>query len=183
MTRGGQSSPVARQALPLILEHFQLRRWLFLGAGRLGNQAELWGRSLVNSSQLNENAQVGHSRLTTTQNPLRDPFHVYAHKFSVFVPARYGRAEGERRALQNLLRLEIPAHTQMQLEFVEPRFRIGFQAAIGLNTVVGRYPEGVTLSETTLGGTSVLSAPPGQGGGPSFAVGKVARLGSATRLD
>jgi phage tail-like protein len=181
--RSPTGASVTRQALPLILEHFQLRRWLFLGAGRLGDQAEIWGRSIVNRSQLNENAQAGRSRLITSQDPLRDPFHVYAHKFSVFVPARYARSERERRALQNLIRLEMPAHTQMQLEFVEPRFRIGFQATIGLNTVVGCYPEGVTLNETPLGGASVLGAPPNQGGGPSFAIGKVARLGSTTRLD
>jgi phage tail-like protein len=178
-----EEKPCAWQPPPLILEHFQLRRWLFLGAGRLGDQAEVWGRSIVNRSQLNANAQVDRSRLITTQDPLRDPFHIYAHKFSIFVPARYGRAEGERRSLQNLIRLEMPAHTQMQLEFVEPHFRIGVQASIGLNTVVGRYPDGVTLNDTSLGGASVLSAPPDRSGGPSFAIGKIARLGSTTRLD
>ena len=38
---------------PLILEHFKLRRWLFLGAGRIGDQAVLWGERIVNRSQLN----------------------------------------------------------------------------------------------------------------------------------
>jgi phage tail-like protein len=178
-----ETKPCAWQAPPLILEHFQLRRWLFLGAGRLGDQSELWGRRIVSRSQLAENAQVEHSRLIATQNPHRDPFHVYAHKFSVFVPGRYGRSESDRRALNNLVRLNMPVHTQVNLEWVEPRFRIGFQASIGLNTVVGRYPAGVTLNETALGGGSVLNRLPNQPTPPSFSVGKTARVGSSTRLD
>ena len=65
---------------PLILEHFQLRRWLFVGAGRLGDQAVLWGQRIVNRSQLLEEgaeedgAQVGGTQLITTPDPLRDPF-------------------------------------------------------------------------------------------------------------
>ena len=85
--------PCAWQPPPLILEHYQLRRWLFLGAGRLGDQAVLWGKRIVNRSQLNEGAQVGQTQLKTTQDPYRDPFHVYAHKFTVFVPARFRRTE------------------------------------------------------------------------------------------
>jgi phage tail-like protein len=77
------------QPPPLILEHFKLRRWLFVGAARLGDQAVLWGNRIVNRSQLNEEARMDRSQLITTQDPYRDPFHVYAHKFTVFVPASY----------------------------------------------------------------------------------------------
>lgn len=175
--------PCAWQPPPLILEHFQLRRWLFLGAGRLGDQAEVWGRSLVNRSQLDENAQADHTRLLTTQDPVRDPFHLYAHKFSVFVPARYGRSEGDRRALQNVIRLAMPGHTQMNLEYVEPRFRIGFQATIGLNSVVGCYPAGVTLQKSALGVGTVLSGTPQPAEGPTLTIGKKSRVGSTTRLE
>ena len=76
---------------PLILEHFKLRRWLFLGAGRLGDQAVLWGKRIVNRSQLDDTARADRTQLLTAQDPLRDPFHVYAYKFSVFVPASFPR--------------------------------------------------------------------------------------------
>ena len=47
---------------PLILEHFKLRRWLFVGAGRLGDQAVLWGKRIVNRSQLDDTARrIAHS--------------------------------------------------------------------------------------------------------------------------
>src|SRR5262249_22986727 len=71
----------------LILENYQLRRWLFLGAGRLGDDAVLWGRRIINRSQLGTNAQLGVSKLLTTPDPFHDPFLAYSNKFTVFVPA------------------------------------------------------------------------------------------------
>ena len=172
--------PCAWQPPPLILEHFKLRRWLFLGAGRLGDQAVLWGKRIVNRSQLDANAQVEHTQLITTQDPLRDPFHVYAYKFTVFVPASYRQSDQQRKALENLLRTERPALTQCQIEYVEPRFRIGFQSMIGLDTVVGRYPEGVTLNETPLGRASVLGDAAAQTGRTVTGNRRQSRIGTTT---
>jgi phage tail-like protein len=142
---------------PLILEHFQLRRWLFVGLGRLHDQSVLWGRRVVNRSQLGSgHAQVDQTQLTMRQDPLRDPFYESAHQFSVFVPARIGKDERDRKGLENLLRAESPAHTKWTIHYVEPRFRIGFQSMIGLDAVVGRYPAGVRLQEATLRNGTVL---------------------------
>jgi phage tail-like protein len=165
---------------PLILEHFQLRRWLYVGVGRIGDDAQLWGQRIVNRSQLGAGAQAGGSQLIVSNDPLHDPFHVTAHRYSVFVPARYGKSDARRRSLLNLLRSESPAHVQYQLELVEPRFRIGFQSSIGLDTVVGRYPASVELDSTVLCRGSVL--PPARRSGPSMSVGDDARIGSTTLL-
>ena len=168
---------------PLILEHFKLRRWLFLGAGRLGDQAVLWGKRIVNRSQLDDTARADRTRLLTAQDPLRDPFHVYAYKFSVFVPASFRASDTDRKALENILRNGRPAGTLAQLEYVEPRFRIGFQSMIGFDSVVGRYPVGVTLNDMQLGRATVLTAPPHKQGGPSLAIGEQSRIGTTTRLE
>lgn len=174
--------PCAWQPPPLILEHYQLRRWLFVGSGRLGDEAVLWGKKIVNRSQLDEGAQVGHSQLITTQDPYRDPFHIYAHKFTVFVPACFSRPKAQRKALDNLLKAESPSHTLYQVRYVEPRFRIGVQSMIGLDSVIARLPEGgTTLGEMRLGPASVLTAPPHEQGGPSFEIGE-SRIGT-TKLD
>ena len=167
---------------PLILEHFKLRRWLFLGAGRLGDQAVLWGKRIVNRSQLDSTAQIGRTQLRTSQDPLRDPFHLYAHKFSVFVPASLRKSETARKALEGILRNGRPAGTQAQLEYVEPRFRIGFQSMIGFDSVVGRYPAGVTLNGMQLGRATVLTAPSDKRSAPSMEIGEHSRIGSTTRL-
>jgi phage tail-like protein len=166
---------------PLILEHFKLRRWLHAGRGRLGDDSVLWGKNIINRSQLSGSAQVGRSTLNSTPDPLRDPFQAYAHRFSVFVPARVRDCESERRALEQLLAREAPAHTLYDLRYVEPRFRVGVQATIGLDSVVARTPKDVHLGESTLGRGSILSSPPGRRGGPKLRVGE-ARVGSTTAL-
>ncbi len=149
---------------PLILEHFKLRRWLYAGAGRLGSDSVLWGKRIVNRSQLSGtegaergNAQVGVTRLDSIPDPLRDPFHVTAHKLSVFVPARIRDMPSERRALDDLLGREVPAHIQVDVHYVEPRFRVGVQAMLGLDAVIARTPRGVHLDEARLRQGTVLS--------------------------
>jgi len=143
---------------PLVLEHFRLRRWFEAGASTLGDRTVLWGQSIVNRSQLGSSAQVGVSALKGTQDPLRDPFHVYAHKFTVFVPASAGRTQERRRALEQLVSWGSPAHTLGNVEYVDARLRIGIQSSIGLDTVVARLPAGVTLGQTRLGPASVLDS-------------------------
>ncbi len=165
----------------LILENYQLRRWLFLGQGRLGDDALLWGKRIVNRSQLSNNAQLGTTLLITTPDPFHDPFLVYANKFTVFVPAAIGASDQKKRGLINLLEAEKPAHTQYQIEYVSPRMRIGFQSMIGLDSVVGRYPSGYKLGQG-LGKDSILSGAPLQGG-PSFAIGRNSRIGEGSKLD
>jgi phage tail-like protein len=167
---------------PLVLEHFKLRRWLFLGAGRIGNQAVLWGERIINRSGLNAGAQVGRSQLRTLEDPLRDPLRYGAYQFTVFVPACYRNSEANRKSLENLLRNSRPAGTVAHVEFVEPRFRIGFQSTIGFDSVIARYPAGVTLDQTSLGAASVLMSPPHKQGGPSLEVGNQSRIGATTRL-
>jgi hypothetical protein len=125
---------------------------------------------------------LGHARIDTVPDPLRDPFLYYANQFTVFVPAKYGEDAGQKHALQSLLRAESPAHTQYNVKFVAPRFRIGFQSMIGLDSVVGRYPAGVRLSELRLGRASVLDSPPWAQGGPSMVTGDT-RIGNTTRLE
>jgi phage tail-like protein len=172
----------AWQPPALILEHFRLRRWLYVGAGRLGEQAMLWGSKIAGRSQLDQNAQLDHTRLLAVPDPLHDPFRVYAHQFTVFVPSRYRDSEKARKALDNLLRSESPAPLRFNVNFVEPRFRIGVQSMIGFDSVIGRLPEGVALGGTALG-SSVLTAPPHLQGGPSIALDKEGRIGTTTLLN
>ncbi|MEO8049677.1 MAG: phage tail protein, partial [Acidobacteriota bacterium] len=139
--------PCCGPAPELILEHFQIRRWLFADEGRLGDCSVLWGRQIVNRSQLNEGAQVGGTQLVTSNDPLRDPFHYTAHRFTVFVPGRLEDSDPLRRSLLNLLRSESPAHTKYEVEFVRPTFRIGSQSSIGLNSVIARKPHAQRILE------------------------------------
>jgi phage tail-like protein len=141
-----------------ILEHFQLRQWLFLASqSQLGSSSELWGNSIVSRLQLEENSRIGDFALVSTGDPLRDPFHVYAHQFSVFLPAAQCRSEQTERQLRRLIDLEKPAYTRYTLCKVEARFRVGVQSTVGLDTLVGHYPRMVLNYCATLGYDSVLS--------------------------
>jgi phage tail-like protein len=161
----------------LVLEHFRLRRWLALGHARLSDAAKLWGERIVNRSRLEnrtellaggstDGARVGVTQLKTSQDPHRDPFHVYAHKMSIFVPAACARRPGLQRALQSLVATEKPAHVQTQLVFVEPRFRVGVQAMLGLDAVIGVRPEAPVLDSMRLGHGVVLGASGDRAGAP-----------------
>lgn len=166
----------------LLLEHFRLRRWLFVGGSRLGDAAVLWGERIVNRSVLDGGARLDGSQLVSTQDPPRDPFHWHAHRFTVFLPAALATSSGVRRGVERLLAAESPAHTAWQIRWVEPRFRVGVQAMLGLDSVIGRPPApGITLGAGTPGRPAVLGAPPHAQGRPQFQLGG-ARVGARTRL-
>jgi phage tail-like protein len=168
------------QPPPLILEHFKLRRWLLLGSARLGAQAMLWGSRIANRSQLGVNAKVGHTQLTMVPDPLHDPFRFYANRYSVFVPACFGRNSAARKTLENLLRSESPASVRWTLELVEPRFRIGVQSMIGFDAVVGALPSsGVALGSAKLGRETLLSGSPA----PAVRIGRRGRIGTGARVN
>jgi phage tail-like protein len=168
--------PAARRwrAPPFILEHWKIRRWMFLGTGRLGDAAELWGNSVMGRSQLDVNAQMGVTRLDTSRDPERDPFHAKAYAYTAFIPARFARTARERNALRRMIDGETPAYVQANLRFVEPRMRIGVQSSIGFDAVIGCWPEGVVLDSAALGRATVLSS------GPEHDTGQ--RLGVTSRL-
>lgn len=174
----------------LLLEHFRLRHWLSLGQGRLSDNARLWGESVVNRSRLGgaggqripdapSGARLGVTQLKTEQDPCLDPFNVYAHKLSLFVPASCLRDPASARALRRLVDLERPAQVEAQVIPVEPRFRIGVQAMLGLDAVIGWRAAAQQLDEGTLGRGTVLAGAVD----PSsrFRVG-TARLGQQTTL-
>ena len=151
----------------LVLEHFTLRRWLALGHARLSDAAKLWGQRIVNRSRLDtdlpleqgggsDGAQLGVTQLLTMQDPHRDPFHVHAHRMSIFVPAGCVARPGEARALELFIEAESPAHVQAQLVVVRPRFRVGVQATLGLDAVVGVRSAEVLLDQARLGRATVL---------------------------
>jgi hypothetical protein len=117
--------------------------------------------------------------MNTVPDPLRDPFHVHAHGFSVFVPSRVRESEVDRQALEQLLAREAPAHTRVDIRYVEPRFRVGVQATIGLDAVVARTPRGVVLGGAALRRGTVISGR--RVHGPQLQVGD-ARVGTTTRL-
>lgn len=166
-----------------ILEHFKLRRWLFLNHARLGDQSALFGKAIVNRLQLDEHSRIGSFQLIDSGDPVGDPFHQYAHQFTVFVPAGQAASELERQTLERIVEMAKPAHTAGVLEMVGPRFRIGIQSFIGVDTIIGRYPDQVIEGRAKVGFDSVLGPSADEASAPTMRVGVRARIGSSTFID
>jgi phage tail-like protein len=175
--------PVAWRVPPLVLEHFRVRRWLYLGQGRLGERSMLWGQRIVNRSQLNMNAQAGVTQLVARPDPLHDPFASHAHQFTVFVPACVRDDDAGRKALENLLAGESPAHTRWYVEYVEPRFRIGVQSTLGFDAVIAAPPPVHALGGQRLGGGVLGESQAAQAGGRTWQAGVKGRLGVTSRIN
>jgi hypothetical protein len=122
----------------------------------LCDRTELWGNCIVNRLQLDEYSRIGDFSLIGTGDPLRDPFFVSAHNFSVFVDRVLIKSDAFERMLRYLIDSNKPAHTQYTLEKIEPRFRVGMQATVGLDTQVGAYPKMVLSHCSTLGYDTLL---------------------------
>ncbi len=165
----------------LILEHWRLRRWLFLGHGRLGEGSRLWGESILNRSRLGENMQLGVTQAKLERDPLRDPFHAHAHAFSVFLPATRAQTLAQRRRLELLIAQEAPAHTRAVVHWVEPTMRLGIQSTLGFDAVLGTpEPRPVVLDQSRLGRGTTLATDPTRG--PGVTLGRDPRLGRTTHF-
>jgi phage tail-like protein len=168
---------------PRLLEHFKLRRWLFLDHARLGEQSAVFGKAIVPRLQLDEYAQLNSFQLLDSGDPLRDPFHYYAHQCTVFVPVRGGVSDVQRRTLERIVDMAKPAHIQARIAIVEPRFRIGIQAFIGLDTVIGHYPNQVIAGEGRLRYDTMLGPSADEAEPPTIRIGVRTRIGSSTVID
>jgi phage tail-like protein len=172
---------------PQVLEHFKLRRWLYAGSARLGDQSALWGAEVVDRLELNVHSQLDTVRLIDTGNPLTDPFARDAHQFTVFVPQAGAPLEPQSEALreqtiQRIISMAKPAHTLGYLKMTRPRFRIGIQSFIGKDTVVGIYPVRIVEGQSKLGYDSALSQSAEEQGPPAMRAG-TARIGSTTLIN
>ncbi len=176
---GPACAPPPREPEPprLILEHWRLRRWLFLGRGRLGEASRLWGEAVLDRSRVGGGMQLGGTRLALERDPLRDPFHAEAHAFSVFLPAGRAATPARRRRIEALVAREAPAHTRAVVHWVEPNMRLGVQSTLGFNAVLGTpCAPPPTVGEARLGRATRLAE---AGGG----AGMSGRLGVDTRFD
>jgi phage tail-like protein len=168
---------------PRIVEHFKLRRWLFLDGARLGSNSTLWGQEVVRRLQLDERSSLGEFPLTDSGDPLRDPWRVHAHRFTVFVPIVGPEDEARRRTIEQIVELAKPAHTEGRVCFGGPGAAVGTRCLVGVDTVLGRPPSCTVEGQARLGRDSVLGLDPDEAPTPTLRIGSRSRIGSTTRID
>ncbi len=166
---------------PQILELFKLRRWIFVNGSRLGD-ASVFGDSVLRRLQVGVNSRIGSFKLVDFGDPTLDLFNVYAYQFVVVVPRWKGATAADEQTLQQVIDMAKPAHTQGVLQWAEPRFRVGLQGFVGVDTVIGRYPLGVIEGQGKLGYDTVLGSPAEAASPPSMSVGDKSRVGCNTVL-
>jgi phage tail-like protein len=168
---------------PRILELFRLRRWLVVDSAKLGDQSAVLGKDIMKRLQIGENSAIGSFQLIDYGDPSLDFFNSYAYQFIVIVPRWPGATEADQMALQQIIDMAKPAHTQAQLRWDEPRFRIGLQSFVGVDTVLGKYPVGVIEGQGQLGYDTVLGSPEQSTERPSSSIGCSSRIGCNTVLN
>jgi hypothetical protein len=129
--------------------------------------------------RIGSNSAIGKFKLIDYGDPKLDIFNQYANQFLVIVPRWPGAGESDLQALQQIVNASKPAHTVAEIRWAEPRLRIGTQAFIGVDTVVGKYPVGVIEGQGSLGYDTVLGVPGASKNRP-LQVGRNTTLGSTS---
>jgi phage tail-like protein len=181
---------------PQIIEGWRERRRLMLsskGTAMLSGVAPLWSPSAVGRLHLGEFARESESRLVSTGDPEHEIFQEFAHRFRVFVPSSWVQTVKDEEMVRRALGEEKPGHTSYDLCLVEPRFRVGLQSTIGVDTIIGARPVArlacthdldVPPSRSPrqcLGYDTILAASTGDH--PTMQVGSLTRAGIDTLLN
>ena len=130
----------------------------------LGVQTMLAGAE-ADGTVLGRTATLGRTDLIEAGEEGAPLFSDLAHRFCVRVHAADLAADGARDALVNLVDRERPAHTAWTLRVIEQRARVGMQARLGIDAVVARPADPLTLGRadgpgmgsTALGGSPAAS--------------------------
>jgi phage tail-like protein len=143
-----------RLGIPGIVESFVDRRRLRLNAGgaTLCNADGLWSPTVERRFRVGVFDRAGEIELVSTGDPELDVFQHYAHSFRVYVPAMLVRTPDDEALIRRAIETQKPAHATYELVLVEPRFRIGDQSTLDLDTIIGApLPAGLLCGEDAPG--------------------------------
>jgi phage tail-like protein len=179
-----------------------LRRYLKLYAGveaRIEEpslQTSLWSLGEVSTLGLNTmlapahaqgavlgtTATLGQSHLIGAEDYGAPLFEDLAFRFCVQIHRSELTRPGALDEVRAVIEREKPAHTDYHLCVIEPRMRVGFQARVGVDTIVGGRPPDLVLDRPLkLGFETVVSETPGQRKVGSR-IGQDSRVGLKTAL-
>jgi len=106
-------------------------------------------------------------------------FEDLAHRFCVHVPAADVASPESMESLRRIIDQEKPAHTTYQICITKPLMRVGAQARLGVDAIVGGpLPELVLDAQLGLGVETAIAAP----FGPGKTISANSRVGIGTRL-
>jgi phage tail-like protein len=119
-------------------------------------------------------ATLDYSHLITNQDFGAPLFEDLAHQFNIQIYRSELGCAATLPKIKAVIEREKPAHTAYHLCIIEPRLRVGFQARVGIDAVVGGQPGMMKLDEAMIGEETAL------GGEASGRIGD-SRVGVTTR--
>ena len=153
------------------------------GATWQGAENSLLGWTTMLAPAQPQGAVVGASAVLDQSHLISDEefgaplFSDVAYQFSVELYRSQVMCPETLANVRAIIEREKPAHTAYHLCIIDPRFRVGFQSRLGIDTVVAGQPRSLSLgTEQSLGLDSVLA------GSPPSLLGTETSLGVTTRL-
>ncbi len=149
-----------------------------LGEGSTLGFTTMLAPAYAEGAVLDTTATLDQSHLIDEMDYGAPLFEGTAHHFCVQLHAASVPDPQDIERVRRIIEREKPAHTTYHLCLLEPRMRVGFQARIGVDTIVGAGPDGQVIGgDAPLGHETVLPAderPP--------ALGRGARVGRRGRM-
>ena len=125
---------------------------------------------------LGATATLDNSNLLTNEDFGAPLFAELAHRFTVLVYQSQLNCAETLPLIRAAIEREKPAHTVYHLCSIQPRMRVGFQARVGIDSVVGGLPLQASLGIATVG-EDVIGGEPRGFAGPHTRVGIDTRVG------
>jgi len=134
------------------LEIWQHTEGSLLGYSTMLAPAHAQGAVVGTTSTLDQSHLIGEKDFG---EPL---FEDLAHFFYVLVHWNQLRCQSDLEKVRTVIEREKPAHTDYHLCVTEPKMRVGFQAQVGIDTLVADEPPDMVLTAPTkLGNDTVIS--------------------------
>lgn len=127
---------------------------------------------------LGSSAVLDHSIISGSEDFGAVLFDSTAHRFAVLVYASQVSGSDRLARVQEIIEQEKPAHTEAHLCIIQPMMRVGFQAQLGIDTVIA----GPRSAPACLNGDPMPGSGLALGGDPAGSLGANSQVGQTTRL-
>ena len=166
-----------------VVEHFRLRQLARLSAtSTLDGSASVWSRDRTQRLQLGSYSQVGRFRLVSYPEPAIEALDWGAHRFTVLFHSDPYAVVDTAARVRRVVDREKPAHTEASVCPVFPRLRLGVQARVGVDALVGDISYTVLSRTSTLNYDTVLAGSVHQRALATHGSALRPRVGLSTRL-
>jgi phage tail-like protein len=119
-----------------IIEGFVERNWWFADRTYLGCSV-LFGPEIVGRAALDGTDILSTKIIDSVPSPVLDPFAVQANRMTVYVPCYREPSADDLTMLNAVIQIQKPAHVSATIVLTVPDLRLGVNARLGLDAVLG----------------------------------------------